>query len=385
MKQSDRRRTSRERILEAAREVFFREDFTGANLDEVAEKAGLSKGSIYRYFTNKAGLYLRVLGEAGHEYERRLRELVEHNEPEHTVDRVLDIARFHLHFWLEHPDHHRIFWAVDNEQVIGELPREMLDKIENVWKRNVGLVHAVIEEGVRRGELMPCDAWTLAHTLYLFESTLIDQDQTRIRRRVRKQGLEESCLYIVGTLMRGVMVQGAGSQGRLHGLSDGRGRRGGGSPRRLRRGPRDVVRRPLGGAIRKRTSRSPRRRSARPGPDAPSRHPPTRHVRMDLPLVEAEHLPALSGAIPPKSGVSRATSRRRGPRSARPSGLVSARDRHRSPGASRPSCRPRRAPIGAPYASAVQREYESSTCNACGAIHSQSPSGSSETQRKVGP
>ena len=56
---------------------------------------------------------------------------------------------------------------------------------------------------------MPCDAWTLAHTLYLFESTLIDQDQTRIRRRVRKQGLEESCLYIVGTLMRGVMVQGA--------------------------------------------------------------------------------------------------------------------------------------------------------------------------------
>ncbi|MEZ4355343.1 MAG: hypothetical protein R3F16_17005 [Myxococcota bacterium] len=44
--------------------------------------------------------------------------------------------------------------------MIGELPREMLDKIENVWKRNVGLVHAVIEEGVRRGELMPCDAWT---------------------------------------------------------------------------------------------------------------------------------------------------------------------------------------------------------------------------------
>lgn len=209
MKQCDRRQKSRERILDAAREVFFREDFAGANLDEVAEKAGLSKGSIYRYFTNKAGLYLRVLGEAGREYEARLEALLESNQSQHTVDRVLDIARFHLEFWLEHPDHHRIFWAVDNEQMIGELPRDMLDKIEAVWKGNIERAQAVVDEGVRRGELLPCDSWNLVHAMYVFGSTLIDMDQTRIRRRVRGQALEQSYLYPVEMMMRGVMAPGA--------------------------------------------------------------------------------------------------------------------------------------------------------------------------------
>lgn len=209
MKQCDRRQKSRERILEAAREVFFREDFTGANLDEVAEKAGLSKGSIYRYFTNKAGLYLHVLGEVGKDYQIGLEALLQRNEKDHAVDRMVDIARFHLEFWIEHPDHHRIFWAVDNEQIIGELPREMLDRIEATWRVNVERVRGIVEEGVRRGELLPCDSWNLVHTIFLLGSTLIDTDQTRIRRRLRNQPLEHSYLYSVEMILRGAMAPDA--------------------------------------------------------------------------------------------------------------------------------------------------------------------------------
>ena len=56
---------SRRRILESAREIFFRDGFMAANLDEVAEKAGVAKGTLYRYFESKAELYVAVLAEDG--------------------------------------------------------------------------------------------------------------------------------------------------------------------------------------------------------------------------------------------------------------------------------------------------------------------------------
>ena len=46
----ERKALQRARILEAAREVFFRDGFMAANLDEVALSAGVAKGPLYRYF-----------------------------------------------------------------------------------------------------------------------------------------------------------------------------------------------------------------------------------------------------------------------------------------------------------------------------------------------
>ena len=62
-----RKAESRRRILESARDVFFRDGFMAANLDEVADKAGVAKGTLYRYFESKADLYVAVLADNGHE------------------------------------------------------------------------------------------------------------------------------------------------------------------------------------------------------------------------------------------------------------------------------------------------------------------------------
>ncbi len=61
----DRAQESRRRILESAREIFFRDGFEAANLDDVALRAGLAKGTIYRHFESKAEIYVGVLAENG--------------------------------------------------------------------------------------------------------------------------------------------------------------------------------------------------------------------------------------------------------------------------------------------------------------------------------
>lgn len=44
-------------ITEAAVEVFARKGFQGTSMDDVAEQAGVSKGSLYAYFQNKEDLF----------------------------------------------------------------------------------------------------------------------------------------------------------------------------------------------------------------------------------------------------------------------------------------------------------------------------------------
>ncbi|TFH87079.1 TetR/AcrR family transcriptional regulator [Billgrantia azerbaijanica] len=49
--------TRREQISRAAIEVFARDGFQGAAVSDIATAAGLSKGSIYRYFDDKEALF----------------------------------------------------------------------------------------------------------------------------------------------------------------------------------------------------------------------------------------------------------------------------------------------------------------------------------------
>ena len=47
-------------IVGVARKVFARKGFHDATVDEIAETAGLAKGTVYVYFRSKRSLYLAL-------------------------------------------------------------------------------------------------------------------------------------------------------------------------------------------------------------------------------------------------------------------------------------------------------------------------------------
>jgi AcrR family transcriptional regulator len=59
-RQESRQRT-RERLLAAAVEVFSRQGYHAASVDEIAEAAGFSKGAVYSNFASKEDLFLALL------------------------------------------------------------------------------------------------------------------------------------------------------------------------------------------------------------------------------------------------------------------------------------------------------------------------------------
>lgn len=95
---------TRERIFDAAQEVFAEKGFAGASVVEIADRAGVNKERIYAYFGSKGALYRRVLisvyaSVAEHE---GLLSLTSADVPDLTsriVDRFFEIHENNPRFW----------------------------------------------------------------------------------------------------------------------------------------------------------------------------------------------------------------------------------------------------------------------------------------------
>ncbi len=206
MNQANRKTESRKRIIEAAREVFFREDYMGASVDEIAAAAGISKGAVYRHFESKASLYVTVLAENGRAWYTNLEKRMEANAQLSSADRMRDLWAFYLEHWLEYPDHFRIFWAIDNEAVIGELPKELAERVPNFWKESLRVPQKILDVGIERGDFIDCDSWQTAHTFWTVATALIEHDAIKGRRRIRQRPLQEIYDHSIELILRGILT-----------------------------------------------------------------------------------------------------------------------------------------------------------------------------------
>jgi TetR/AcrR family fatty acid metabolism transcriptional regulator len=72
--------TTRERILDAALNIFSNKGYHDTRMDEIVEASDTSKGSIYFYFPNKERLFLALVDQFADLLERRVVEAVEQEE-----------------------------------------------------------------------------------------------------------------------------------------------------------------------------------------------------------------------------------------------------------------------------------------------------------------
>lgn len=207
MTRDQKKAESRRRILDAARDVFFRDGFMKANLDEMADKAGVAKGTLYRYFESKADLYVAVLARNSQDFVVRMEEAATHGE--NAIERLHSIARFYFQHWLDHPDNFQIFWAIDNESVIGDLPREAIEETARYWEFSLNILNGVLERGVREGEFVEHDTWEIAHVLWSIANALIESDNTKARRKIRKRPLEPLYEHAIDIVIRGILTEPA--------------------------------------------------------------------------------------------------------------------------------------------------------------------------------
>jgi len=118
----DAQRRRRQRVVDAARELFVQQGYRKTSLDEVARKAHVAKGTIYAYFANKAALLSGVVADDKRQMMHELAPLLDD-----SVDprqRLKGWVHLYLQAALHNPLFHRMM-AGDGE--LAMIMRELDD------------------------------------------------------------------------------------------------------------------------------------------------------------------------------------------------------------------------------------------------------------------
>ncbi|WP_328531166.1 TetR family transcriptional regulator [Nocardioides sp. NBC_00368] len=148
MVQSRDAERTRSELLEVATEVFSEQGYSGARVDEIAERTRTTKRMIYYYFGGKEGLFLAVL-EAAY---RRIRELEQslHAGDLEPVDAIRRIAELTFDHHVNHPDFIRL---VSVENIHRGRHLEKVESLRELGAPAATVLDEVLARGRASGEL----------------------------------------------------------------------------------------------------------------------------------------------------------------------------------------------------------------------------------------
>jgi len=174
-------------LIDAALEVFSEHGFNAAKLDEIAHRAGVSKGTIYLYFASKEELFKAVVNDV---IAAQLRTAHEGPSPTSASARLERALRANWAF-TTHPRFDSWFRIL-----VAELPKhpELLafynrEVIDRAW----AILEAVIEQGIASGEFRYVEprlavgfanSLVIMHRHWVSSASIRPEYQTRDRQQL---------------------------------------------------------------------------------------------------------------------------------------------------------------------------------------------------------
>jgi len=186
-------------ILEAAEKVFARKGFRGATIEEIAQQAEFSVGTLYNFFESKEELYAAVLVERVQQFQR----LVENIFSRPEVDPVRLMEEFierKAGFFAEHAPFFRL---LHREHVAGsaDISASWRRRLLEVYQQFIARLEGAIRRGIETGRLRDMPPRDTALALQgLTDSLLMECLNTDVDYR-SKVGLMKS-LFFEGALKR---------------------------------------------------------------------------------------------------------------------------------------------------------------------------------------
>ena len=112
-------RHRRNQIIDAAETVIVREGFRQATMDEIAEEAELSKGTLYLYFSQKAALYLAINKKGLQKLNEDCISVMQQDQT--GIELVRSLGETFVKYTTEHPEYIKalIYYEslIDEEQI----------------------------------------------------------------------------------------------------------------------------------------------------------------------------------------------------------------------------------------------------------------------------
>ena len=146
---NDSEKTRRD-ILDVAIKEMSQNGFSGARIDEIADRTKTSKRMIYYYFGSKEGLYLAALEECY----RQIREIegTLHLRKKKPLDALADLVRATFDHHLSHTDFIRLVMV---ENIHQGRHLSQIDGLKELNHGTIELIDDICKRGAQQGAMRP--------------------------------------------------------------------------------------------------------------------------------------------------------------------------------------------------------------------------------------
>jgi TetR/AcrR family transcriptional regulator len=199
-----RRQRTADALLRAAEEIFAARPADQVTVEEIADRAGVSVGSIYNTFGSKAGLRAAVV-------HRALDVDREFMDRAYTADRdpvgqLRAAAAEYLRFYLRYPEYFRMlaFPREPGQYAAGQELSEGLAR--SVHEQNARMVEA-LRHGIADGVLRPVDPEQVATVLWSAWNGIISLAWRPDRLRRSEAELRELLETATGVVAAGLLLR----------------------------------------------------------------------------------------------------------------------------------------------------------------------------------
>jgi TetR/AcrR family transcriptional regulator len=143
----------RNAIIDAAEQVFFSKGVDNATMEEVAERAEFSKGTLYLYFKNKDELLHAIIGRGLEMLYNMFKTAAEKEEK--GIDKIKAMGRAYFEFYKKEPDYFTAMLHQDTHK----FDPETIEKNPNYGRCNeignnvFGLMQEAVTIGIADGTI----------------------------------------------------------------------------------------------------------------------------------------------------------------------------------------------------------------------------------------
>ena len=154
---TERREREKERrrneIIDAAEKVFFAKGLDNATMDDVAEQAELSKGTLYLYFKNKEELYLAINERGLQILERMFREAAA--EAKSGLEKVYAIGQAYFRFHNQYEDYFNAMVYYESHQIDYSDDNSCASACDRQGEKALDVLVEAIQTGIDDGSIRP--------------------------------------------------------------------------------------------------------------------------------------------------------------------------------------------------------------------------------------
>jgi AcrR family transcriptional regulator len=154
-------------IRDAAMRVIARKGMAAATMQEIADEAGVAKGTIYLYFRDRDDVVEKAFENAMSDLHKRVDEALE--APGTFEQKLRAVLAAQISFFQANREFFRLYISLRYPEGNAQQQRRQKRHCQPQYKSRVERIAAMLQEGMERGEIRKMDPMRLA--LFIIEGS----------------------------------------------------------------------------------------------------------------------------------------------------------------------------------------------------------------------